>query len=59
MKRLLIILSLALLTVSASAQETVGINVKSKSPSGLIDPMLYGQLFEHIYSASAYGMRRG
>ena len=56
MKRLLIILSLALLTVSASAQETVGINVKSKSPSGLIDPMLYGQLFEHIYFSANNGV---
>ena len=57
MNRLLtIFLSLTLLSVSAAAQETVCIDVKSKAPSGTIDPMLYGQLFEHIYFSANNGV---
>ena len=57
MNRLLtIFLSLTLLSVSAAAQETVSIDVKSKAPSGMIDPMLYGQLFEHIYFSANNGV---
>ena len=57
MNRLLtIFLSLALFSVSAAAQETVSIDVKSKAPSGMIDPMLYGQLFEHIYFSANNGV---
>ena len=57
MNRLLtILLSLALFSVSAAAQETVSIDVKSKASSGMIDPMLYGQLFEHIYFSANNGV---
>ena len=57
MKRLLtIIISLAFLGVSAAAQETVSIDVKSKAASGTIDPMIYGQLFEHIYFSANNGV---
>ena len=48
MKRLLLMASLALATV-ANAQNEYEIKVESKKPSGIIDEMLYGQLFEHIY----------
>ncbi|MBQ5416205.1 MAG: DUF1080 domain-containing protein [Bacteroidales bacterium] len=41
---------------SAIAQENVNINVKSKAVAGQIDPMLYGQLFEHIYFSANNGV---
>lgn len=57
MKRLLTLaLSLAVISVSAFSQEKVNINVSSKTPSGTIDPMLYGQLFEHIYFSANNGV---
>ena len=57
MKRLFIFaLSFALISVSAFPQENVSINVSSKAPSGTIDPMLYGQLFEHIYFSANNGV---
>ncbi len=40
----------------AHAQERVGIDISAKSPSGMIDPMLYGQLFEHIYFSANNGV---
>ena len=50
MKRIFaIIAALTVLTLSLSAQEKASIDVSAKAPSGMIDPMLYGQLFEHIY----------
>lgn len=51
-----IILALSLITFGAGAQETVSVNISSKSPSGTIDPMLYGQLFEHIYFSANNGV---
>ena len=57
MKRCLLVLAIfSALALPLSAQETVSIDVKSKSPSGLIDPMLYGQLFEHIYFSANNGV---
>ena len=44
MKKLLTI-ALSLLAVSAGAQNEYEIKVESKQPSGIIDEMLYGQLF--------------
>ena len=41
---------------SAIGQENASINISSKSASGLIDPMLYGQLFEHIYFSANNGV---
>ena len=49
-------LALSAMCFSAIAQENVNINVKSKAVSGLIDPMLYGQLFEHIYFSANNGV---
>ena len=40
----------------AHAQERAGIDIRAKSPSGMIDPMLYGQLFEHIYFSANNGV---
>ena len=57
MKRILTaILLFSALTLSAQAPESVNIDVNAKSPSGLIDPMLYGQLFEHIYFSANNGV---
>ena len=47
--------ALALTTVAA-AQESVTIDVESAKPSGIIDEMLYGQLFEHIYFSANNGV---
>ena len=49
---------LALLTVgiTVSAQSEYEITVQSKKPSGIIDEMLYGQLFEHIYFSANNGV---
>jgi alpha-N-arabinofuranosidase len=57
MKRLLTtLLILSAMCFSAIAQENVNINVKSKAVAGQIDPMLYGQLFEHIYFSANNGV---
>lgn len=58
MKRLICIaLILAASAYSGHAQiEEVNIDVSSKAASGTIDPMLYGQLFEHIYYSANNGV---
>ena len=43
-------------TVSVMAFGQAGIQVKSGKPAGTIDPMLYGQLFEHIYFSANNGV---
>ena len=64
MKELLLIAFLAMGT-TANAQGTeqreqspneYTITVESKQPSGIIDEMLYGQLFEHIYFSANNGV---
>ena len=55
MKKLLTI-ALSMLALSASAQNEYEIKVESKQPSGIIDEMLYGQLFEHIYFSANNGV---
>ena len=54
MKRFLLMLAAYVTCVTASAQ--VSIHVQSEKPSGTIDPMLYGQLFEHIYFSANNGV---
>ena len=49
-------LLLALLIAAAAPQDGPGIHVKSDKPAGSIDPMLYGQLFEHIYFSANNGV---
>ncbi len=39
-----------------SAQNDYHITVESKKPVGIIDEMLYGQLFEHIYFSANNGV---
>ena len=55
MKRNLLLVLLAI-GMSASAQNEYEIKVESKKPSGIIDEMLYGQLFEHIYFSANNGV---
>ena len=49
-------LILALLLAAATPQGEPGIHVHSGKPAGTIDPMLYGQLFEHIYFSANNGV---
>ena len=55
MKRILLLACLAI-GMTASAQREYEITVESKKPSGIIDEMLYGQLFEHIYFSANNGV---
>ena len=55
MKRILWFIFLAIGTV-ARAQKEYEITIESKKPSGIIDEMLYGQLFEHIYFSANNGV---
>ena len=55
MKRLLLLTFLAVGAI-ANAQNEYEIKVESKKPSGVIDEMLYGQLFEHIYFSANNGV---
>ena len=55
MKRFLVVLVSAL-AVSGAAWGQATIHVKSGKPVGDIDPMLYGQLFEHIYFSANNGV---
>lgn len=51
--------SLLLSASGATAQEapiSKSITIDSSKPSGMIDPMLYGQLFEHIYFSANNGV---
>ena len=55
-KKTIIILAALCLAFSGTAQEKVEISVKTDKPSGYVDPMLYGQLFEHIYFSANNGV---
>ena len=55
MKRLLL-LALVAVGTTAWAQNNYEITVESRQPSGIIDEMLYGQLFEHIYFSANNGV---
>ena len=45
-----------LLSVNANAQVNKSISIDTSKPSGFVDPMLYGQLFEHIYFSANNGV---
>ena len=55
MKKLLLLALLAIGLI-ARAQNEYEIKVESKQPVGIIDEMLYGQLFEHIYFSANNGV---
>ena len=49
-------LLLALLIAASVSQGNPSIRVKADKPAGNIDPMMYGQLFEHIYFSANNGV---
>lgn len=55
MKKILL-LAFLVIGIDAGAQNEYVITVESKKPSGIIDEMLYGQLFEHIYFSANNGV---
>lgn len=55
MKKILLLALLATGTI-VQAQNNYEITVESRQPSGIIDEMLYGQLFEHIYFSANNGV---
>ena len=55
MKKILLLVFLVT-GIVARAQNEYAITVESKKPSGFIDEMLYGQLFEHIYFSANNGV---
>jgi alpha-N-arabinofuranosidase len=58
MKKALFFIALIITFCVTYGQETkkVNINIKSGTPSGIIDPKIYGQLFEHIYFSADGGL---
>ena len=56
MKRVFFTFFVALVLVAANAQEQKSISIETAKPSGTVDPMLYGQLFEHIYFSANNGV---
>ena len=55
MKKILLIAFLVTGAVARAQSEYV-VNVDSRQPSGIINEMLYGQLFEHIYFSANNGV---
>lgn len=47
---------LAGVSLCASAQEEVRLDIRSRQIDGRIDPLIYGQLFEHIYFSANNGV---
>ena len=59
LNNILLLVFLATGTVAkaqVTGQSEYAITVESKQPSGIIDEMLYGQLFEHIYFSANNGV---
>ena len=59
LRRLSMAAALSLATTAINAQDAAlskSITIDSSRPSGMIDPMLYGQLFEHIYFSANNGV---
>ena len=56
MKKFIVSLIIATCAISISAQERVDINISANKASGFIDPLIYGQLFEHIYFSANNGV---
>ena len=54
--RAAIIAAIFIPSILCNAQKTVSIDIDASVPSGTIDPMLYGQLFEHIYFSPNNGV---
>ena len=46
--KIILLLAFLVAGTTVNAQNEYVISVEGKKPSGIIDEMLYGQLFEHI-----------
>ena len=55
-RKILLSTCLALCCLSVSAQEAVRLDIDSRNVQGQIDPLIYGQLFEHIYFSANNGV---
>ena len=55
-RKILLSTCLALCCLAASAQEAVRLDVDTRHIDGRIDPLIYGQLFEHIYFSANNGV---
>lgn len=56
-RKALMLSALACYSMDILAQpKEVSIDIDAKQPSGIIDPMIYGQLFEHIYFSANNGV---
>ena len=55
-RRIILAGCLSFAALSVSAQETVRLDVHSRTVDGNIDPLIYGQLFEHIYFSANNGV---
>jgi len=56
MKKLIFSLLFVVVLVYTSAQKNVTIQVDSKNSDRILNPMIYGQLFEHIYFSPSNGV---
>lgn len=56
MKKIVFCAFTVLVCNSIFGQQAATINIKTDKPSGIIDPKIYGQLFEHIYFSADGGL---
>ena len=56
LRKLFLLPVLALLSLGVAAQDAVRLDVHSRTIDGDIDPLIYGQLFEHIYFSANNGV---
>ena len=56
LRKLFLAASLALLASGISAQDAVRLDIDARHVDGRIDPLIYGQLFEHIYFSANNGV---
>ena len=54
--KIILLLAFLVAGTTVNAQNEYVISVEGKKPSGIIDEMLYGQLFEHIYFSANNGV---
>ncbi len=56
LRNLFLAASLAFLAPGVSAQDAVRLDIDARHVDGRIDPLIYGQLFEHIYFSANNGV---
>lgn len=55
-KKILFFIVVILVSGSVFGQKTATITINTDKPAGIIDPKIYGQLFEHIYFSADGGL---